>query len=90
QALVTLNDPIFVRAARAFAQRIVVEAPQDNAGRLEYAFRLCLCRQPDDEERRHLLAFIDEQIKRYANDLNVVWTSLATVLLNLDETVTKE
>ena len=89
QALVTLNDPIFVEAASAFAKRILSEAPEDNAARLEFAFRVCLSRQPDNEERGQFLAFIDEQTKRYADDLHAVWTSVATVLMNLDETLNR-
>ncbi len=89
QALVTLNDPIFVEAASALAKRILSETPQDNAARLEFAFRLCLCRKPDSEERDRFLAFIDEQTKRHANDIPAAWTSLATVLLNLDETLNR-
>ena len=89
QALVTLNDPIFVEAAGSFAKRILGEAPRDNAARLEFAFRLCLCRKPDDEERARFLAFIDEQSKRHADDHTAAWTSVATVLMNLDETLTR-
>ena len=89
QALVTLNDPLFVEAASAFAKRILSEAPEDNGARLDVAFRLCLCRKPDNEERRQFLAFIDGQTKRYADDLPAVWTSAASVLLNLDETLNR-
>lgn len=89
QALVTLNDPIFLEAASAFAKRILSEAPEDNAARLEFAFRLGLCRKPDNEERVRFLAFIDEQTKRYPDDLSAVWTSVATVLMNLDETLNR-
>jgi hypothetical protein len=89
QALVTLNDPIFLEAASAFAKRIFSEAPEDNAARLEFAFRLGLCRKPDNEERVRFLAFIDEQTKRYPDDISAVWTSVATVLMNLDETLNR-
>ncbi|MFN0125718.1 MAG: PSD1 and planctomycete cytochrome C domain-containing protein [Verrucomicrobiales bacterium] len=89
QALVTLNDPLFVEAASAFARRILSEATEDNAARLEFAFRLCLSRQPDDEERGQFLAFIDGQTKHHANDLPAAWTSVATVLMNLDETLNR-
>jgi hypothetical protein len=89
QALVTLNDPIFVEAAGSFAKRILAEAPEDNAARLELAFRLCLCRKPDNEERMRFLAFIDGQTKRYGDDFPAVWASVATVLMNLDETLNR-
>ncbi len=89
QALVTLNDPIFVEAATAFAKRILSDAPKDNTARLEFAFRLCLSRTPDKEERGQFLAFIDKQTNRNAADLHAVWTSVATVLMNLDETLNR-
>ena len=89
QALVTLNDPIFLEAASAFAKRILSEAPEDNAARLELAFRLGLCRKPDNEERVRFLTFIEEQTKRYADDISAAWTSVATVLMNLDETLNR-
>lgn len=89
QALVTLNDPIFVEAANALAKRILAEAPADDAARLELAFRLCLGRGPDQDERAHFLTFIADQTKRLANDAPAAWSSIATVLLNLDETLTR-
>ncbi len=53
QSLVLLNDPQFFAAARAFANRIIDEAPDDSvAERLSYAFRVALARQPTDEEQR--------------------------------------
>ena len=89
QALVTLNDPIFVEAARAFAKRILSEAPENNAARLDIAFRLCLSRKPDNEERVRFLALIDGQTKRHAADIAATWTSVAAVLLNLDEALNR-
>ena len=89
QALVTLNDPIFLEAASAFAKRLLSEAPDNNAARLDFAFRLGLGRKPDNAERVRFLAFIDEQTKRSADDATAAWTSVATVLMNLDETLNR-
>jgi hypothetical protein len=89
QALVTLNDPIFVEAARAMAQRVLTEAPADNPARLELAFRLCLSRKPDAQEQSRFLTFIEQQTRRYPDDLPAAWSSIATVLMNLDETLTR-
>lgn len=89
QALVTLNDPIFVEAASSFAQRILSEAPNNNIARLEFAFRHCLRRKPDDEERVRFLTFIDGKSHRSADDHPTAWTSVAMVLMNLDETLTR-
>jgi cytochrome c553 len=89
QALVTLNDPLFVEAASALAQRILTEVPQDDVARLDRSFQLCLGRRPDEQERERFLNFLAEQRTRYANDLPAAWTGVATVLLNLDETLTR-
>src|SRR5436853_5423727 len=45
QALVLLNDPIYVEASRAFAERILREGGPSVEGRLHFAFRLALSRQ---------------------------------------------
>jgi hypothetical protein len=50
QALVTLNDPSFVEAARVFAQRILTHGPKDFDARLAYAFRAATCRAPSNAE----------------------------------------
>ena len=53
-ALVLLNDPTFVEAARSFAERVIREGGANGGERLEFAFRHALSRSPDDEERRLL------------------------------------
>ena len=50
QALVLMNDPAFLEAARALAQRVMKEGGDDLEKRLVYAFRLTLARQPKKEE----------------------------------------
>jgi hypothetical protein len=88
QALVTLNDPIFVEAARKLAERIIGSShvPTDQ---LNMAFRLCLGRLPDQAERDQFLAFISDRKMRYRGDVLACWASVATILLNLDETITR-
>src|SRR5207245_6686193 len=44
QALVTLNDPVYVEAAQALARRIVREGGASAEERTRYGLRLCLCR----------------------------------------------
>lgn len=53
-ALVLLNDPSLVEAARCFAQRILAEGGETDGQRIETAYRFALSRPPDDEERRLL------------------------------------
>ena len=50
QALVLLNDPTYVEAARALAERVIREANTDPQSRLELAYRLVLVRAPRPEE----------------------------------------
>ena len=51
QALITMNDPQYVEAARHFAERLVVESSNPDQ-RLEYGFRLVTARFPTKEEKR--------------------------------------
>jgi len=50
QALVTLNDPVYVECAQALARRVIREAGSDETARAKLALRLCLTRPPTDAE----------------------------------------
>jgi len=55
QALNLLNDQAYVEMSLALSERILREAPSsDIAGRVDYAFRLCLARLPTEQERQFL------------------------------------
>ncbi len=88
QALVLLNGPMFAEAARALAKRVVREVKDDEAKRLDRAFRLVLGRSPDREEQAKFLAYIAHE-KEQNDDEQAVWTLVCSVLLNLDEAVTR-
>ncbi|MDA7521293.1 DUF1553 domain-containing protein [Verrucomicrobia bacterium] len=88
QALVTLNDPIFVETAHKLAERIIGSG-NEVTDRLNIAFQLCLGRLPDPTERQQFAAFIRERKTRYQGDLIGAWRSVATTLLNLDEIITR-
>jgi hypothetical protein len=81
QALVTLNDPIFYECAVAFGTRIKAAGKTD-ADRIGFAFRECLGRPPDASEHTQFLEFTRNRAD--------TWESVATVLLNLDEFMTRE
>jgi hypothetical protein len=114
QALVTLNEPLFVECAQSLAL-FAVRSSGDDRERLHTAFRRCVTRAPSPQEEELLLTFLDKQKQRFADgQLNpwdlapgsaeepppmpegtspadlAAWTALARVLLNLDETITKE
>jgi hypothetical protein len=82
---VTLNAPVFVESAEGLAKRLLGES-FDPKERLDLAFRLCLGRLPDADEREKFLSFLESHSA--PSDL-AKWQSLSTVLLNLDETITR-
>jgi hypothetical protein len=64
QALVTLNDPQFVEAARAFAQRILQRAT-DDAARLHWAFQEATSRAPEPAEVDVLKSALARERERF-------------------------
>ena len=95
QALVTLNDPAFVEAAGALSKRMKS---------IEHGFRLVLVRVPTEAELKRLSALystLDDDFKndpQSARDLlesarledgDAAMVAVASVLLNLDETLMK-
>jgi len=108
QALNLLNDPVFFEAAQGLATRIIREMPGAVDGRVDYAFRLSIARDPSKREKDRLLRYYEQQKvlmlrdpetaeKLYpANGIEGVdrteaaaWVSVSTVLLNLDEFITR-
>ena len=67
QALVTLNDPVYVEAAEALARRIMTEtAPDaDAAQRAAYGFRLCTARPPTGRELDRIVELYQEELGHY-------------------------
>jgi mono/diheme cytochrome c family protein len=68
QSLVLMNDPVFVEAARGFAQRILKEGGADQASRLRFAWRTALGRVPSDPEIAILAKALDAQLATYSQD----------------------
>jgi hypothetical protein len=111
QALVLLNDPTYVEAARAFAARILKEGGSDVGTRLTWAWQQALDRAPRPEELQTAQAVLDKELSDYqkhpasADELLKVgqmpagpgldhsewaaWTSVARIILNLHETITR-
>jgi mono/diheme cytochrome c family protein len=67
QALVTMNDPVYVEAAQALARRMV-EGGADARSRAEHGFRRCLSRAPRAAEVDRLVALFEQAKKKYAAD----------------------
>jgi hypothetical protein len=65
QALVTLNDPVYIEAAQALARRMVREGGPDAAGRAARGFRLVLARRPQPAEVARLVRLHGEALADY-------------------------
>lgn len=68
QALVLLNDPVFVELAAALADRVLREAPADERARCRWAVQLVLSRPPKDAELAELTRLLARSRARYAGD----------------------
>ena len=111
QALVLMNDPTYVEASRALAERVLqTEHPSVESCVLDM-FRRVTSRQPTDFETSVLSNAYRARLEEYVNDRSAAekllsvgdsrrdpqldlcehaaWTTVASVLLNLDETITK-
>jgi hypothetical protein len=110
QALILMNDPTFIEAARLLAERTMLTA---NSGpdRVRFAFRTALARRPDADETGILLKVFREQRRVFTHSpadaasllkigettrnksLDTIelaaWTTVAHIILSLDETITK-
>jgi cytochrome c553 len=110
QALVLLNDPTYVEAARKLAERILLATTADDA-RIDLAVRIVLARPPKTSEQHELLQLVAAGRKHFAaeptaaaelrkvgravadpgipDDELAAWSSAMSVLLNLDEAITR-
>src|SRR5208282_1684230 len=68
QALVLLNDPTYVEAARVLAEKTLVHAGRDPEKRVDFAFRLATDRKPQPQERAVLLELARQQLVEYRHD----------------------
>ena len=110
QALVLLNDPTYIEAARKLAERIILAA-EEPAVRISLAFRIVLSRRPSDSEQTTLEEIAADASKHFVADPHsaeqflsigasvrdpslspievAAWTTAMSVLLNLDESISK-
>jgi cytochrome c553 len=93
QALNLLNDEVFFEAAKALAWRVEEEASsQSLAGKIDYAFRLCVGRKPTPKEHARLESYYHQQAALFAQEKQplAAMVGVGRVLLNLDEFITRE
>ena len=86
QALNLLNDPVFFEAAQALAER-VADAGDFSRG-LTRMYELTLDREPADKEATRLHSYFEQERAKFGE--RSAWTSVASVLLNLDEFIVRE
>jgi hypothetical protein len=68
QALVTLNDPVYVEAAQALARRLVVSGGPSIDERCALALRLALARAPSGKQVEQLAAVYRDALANYQRD----------------------
>jgi mono/diheme cytochrome c family protein len=68
QALVLLNDPVFVEAARALAGRIIRQGGTGFDDRLRFAFQITVSRTPSSQEAGILRQLYQSRRARYSAD----------------------
>ncbi|HEX7860353.1 MAG TPA: DUF1553 domain-containing protein [Verrucomicrobiae bacterium] len=105
QALVTLNDEVFLEAAEGLALRMM-KGGTSVTERIKFGVETCLGRPANEKEVNRLAELFgeamaefaknpEEKAKKFANDEGAepielaAWTAVANVLLNLDETLMK-
>ena len=69
QALVLLNDPSYVEAARALAGRIINEGGGSTSEQLEFAYREVLSRPIESSEREVLATLYEKQLAAYEENV---------------------
>jgi mono/diheme cytochrome c family protein len=90
QSLTLANDQAFFECAQAMAERVFGEAPPTTADRARHAFRLCLAREPSADEVAQLADLATAEEAASPASPGAAWTRVCRVLLNLDETITRE
>jgi len=88
QALTLLNDPVYVEFAGAFGKRIAKEGGDGLDEQLEWAFRTALTRTPRAPELE-LLRSAYETVRSESGSEEKAWREIATILLNLHETINR-
>ncbi len=68
QALLLMNEPQYVEAARALAERIMRQDASDVENRLDKMFRLAVARAPKSEELAELNAAYQDFFQHYQED----------------------
>jgi hypothetical protein len=100
QALITLNDPVYLETSIAFAERMGEAAPDDPDQAIRAGYKMALCKEPDAETVEILMDLYhnaNTELKaelvssgEYQSDQMDAMAVVANAIMNLDEFVTKE
>ncbi|HEV3386245.1 MAG TPA: DUF1549 and DUF1553 domain-containing protein, partial [Gemmata sp.] len=69
QALVTLNDPVYIEAAQGLARRMIEKGGATPADKAAYGFRCCLVRPPSEAEVQRLVKLYEDAKTKFANNV---------------------
>ena len=95
QALTTLNDPVFVEAAQALAQRMVHEGGPLPKDQIAYGLELALMKKADASRIEKLTELYQKALIEYDTNLPIqqpkqkAMELVANAILNLSEFLTK-
>jgi hypothetical protein len=67
QALVTMNDPVYIEAAQSLARKMVASG-KPVAEQISKGFEICLSRKPDAGELKRLVELFDQIKEKYSKD----------------------
>jgi uncharacterized protein (UPF0335 family) len=89
QALVLLNDPTYVEAARVFAARILSECGGSTDDRIVWAWQQALQRNPNEAELKAMRELMSDRLKEYGANAAAVdallKTGMSGVSVSLDK-----
>ena len=88
QAMVTLNDPVFVEAAAALAKRVRLGQPDSVPGQIGDAYTLATGHAPDSFALSRLEQLYATNRAEMGND-SAALTTVCRAILNLDEVLVK-
>ncbi|CAN5332064.1 PSD1 and planctomycete cytochrome C domain-containing protein [soil metagenome] len=68
QALVTMNDPVYMEAAQALARRTVAQGGATQKDKIRFLFEVCLSREPQAEEIIRISQLHQQTTQRLRSD----------------------
>jgi hypothetical protein len=87
QALVLLNDPTYLEAARVFAARIISQGGDNTVARITWAWQQALQRDPSAEELQIIRPLLEKHLAVYQKDAAAAAALLKTGLSPVSTTL---